>query len=128
MSGSPEFIVTFKDDHVEALCDSEFNIEYARRLWPAITDACNKHNCYFVLGVSGQTAPLRAIDGYEHADLFDQLGIRGAYRIAWVEPNPDNFDALKFVETVLFNRSLAPAKVFRDVDDAKTWLFSGEPV
>ena len=128
MSSETGFTITFKGDHVEALCDSEFNIEYARRLWPAITDACKEHDCYLVLGVSGQTAPLNAIDGYDHAELFDELGIRAPYRIAWVEPEPSNVEALKFVETVLYNRSLAPAKVFDNVDDARAWLFSDEPV
>ena len=64
------------------------------------------------------------MEGYEHANLFEQLGIDTRYRIAWVEKNPEAYHAAYFIETVLFNRGF-PGRIFLDVAEAKEWLLSG---
>ena len=55
--------------------------------------------------------------------MFRDLGIYGQFRIAWVERNPEAKDAVKFAETVLYNRGL-PGKVFDDEDEARQWLLA----
>ena len=87
--------------------------------------ACEQHDCYNVLGIVDTTVPLTAGEGYEHADLFEQLGIDNKYRIAWVEKNGEAYQAVYFVETVLFNRGF-PGRVFLDEDEAKEWPLCGD--
>ncbi len=63
------------------------------------------------------------IDGYDHAEMFRELGITGEFRIAWAELSDDAREATRFVETVLSNRGM-PGKLFSSEEDARRWLFS----
>lgn len=119
-----ELIITFEGDHIQILSNGEKNYEFSRRLWTEAVVACEKNNCYDVLGISDTTVPLSASEGYEHADLFEQLGINTRYRIAWIEKNAEAYQSVYFVETVLFNRGF-PGRVFLDVAEAKEWLLDG---
>jgi hypothetical protein len=84
---------------------------------------CTKHDCYFVLGVSNAPGPMPTIDGYDHAELFQELGIDEKYRIAFAELNDDARDATRFVETVMINRGL-PGRACCTEEEARQWLFS----
>ena len=117
------FTVAFQGDHVRIDTVAERNIDNARALWTAVVEACEKHDCFFVLAVSNAPGPMPIVDGYDHAQLFQELGIFGKYRIAWAELSDDARPATLFVETVLFNRGL-PGKVFRTEEEARHWLFS----
>ena len=66
---------------------------------------------------------MEAIEGYDHARLFEELGIDDRYRIAWVEFNDEARDMTLFVETVLINRGL-PGRLFSSEADARAWLLS----
>lgn len=116
-----ELSITFEGHYIQIISNGEKNYEFSKRVWSGAVDACKKHHCYDVLGIADTTVPLTASDGYEHADLFEQLGIDNRYRIAWVEKNAEAYQAVYFVETVLFNRGF-PGRVFLDVSDAKKWL------
>ena len=100
------------------------NIGVASRLWPEVVQACREHNCYRVLGIADTTEPLSTMDSFDHAELFERLGINHRYRIAWVELNPDAYDATSFTEIVLSNRAL-PGRLFDNVPNAKEWLLGG---
>lgn len=65
------------------------------------------------------------VDGFQHAELFAQLGLRSPYRIAWVEFNSQARNATEFVETVLTNRGFE-ARVFDSEPDAMAWLFGSQ--
>ncbi len=117
-----EMTISFEGDHVKVIADGEKNYEFSSKLWAKISNTCNENDCYRVLGIAKTTSPLNTDEGYDHAQLFEQLGITGDYRIAWVELNPKAFDAVYFVETVLVNRGYM-ARLFSDVDEAKEWLF-----
>lgn len=119
-----EVIITFEGDYIQILSNGEKNYEFAKRLWSEAVVACEKHNCFDILGIADTTVPLSISEGYEHADLFEQLGIDSKYRIAWVELNAEAYQAVYFVETVLFNRGF-PGRVFLDVDEAKEWVLGG---
>lgn len=122
MSG--QFTVTFEDNHIQVLSDGDKNYGFAVELWTAVVEACQQHDCFNVLGIANTAEPQEAIDGYEHARLFRELGIGIQYRIAWVELSPDAVDIASFIETVLVNRGL-PGQLFATVDDAKEWLVGG---
>ena len=100
------------------------NIDVASRLWPDVVRACREHDCYKVLGIAETTEPLSTMDSFDHAELFQKLGINHRYRIAWVELNPDAYEATSFTEIVLSNRAL-PGRLFTNVPDAREWLLGG---
>lgn len=120
-----ELKITFEGDYVQIISNGEKNYEFSKRVWSGAVVACEKHDCYDILGIADTTVPLTAWEGYEHADLFEQLGIDTRYRIAWVEKNAEAYQAVYFVETVLFNRGF-PGRVFLDEAEAKEWLLGGD--
>lgn len=114
--------ITFEGDHIRAESRSEKSIEWARKLWPAIVAACEANDCYKVLGITESLTVIPIMDGFDHIELFRELGINTKYRIAWVELNPDAVKTVKFVDAALFNRML-PGRVFKTEDEASKWLF-----
>ena len=120
-----QLTTTFEGDHVLVLSDGEKNFEFSTRIWTEVVEVCEANNCFRVLGVSTTTKPLEALEGYDHARLFRDLGIDRRYKIAWVENNADAQDIINFIETVLYNRGL-PGKAFEDVDEARAWLLGDE--
>lgn len=119
---SNQYAVTFEGDHVKIIAGGKKNLSYATALWPEIAETCRKHDCYQVLGISDAESPMPTIDGYDHAELFQQSGIDGRFRIAWAKLNDSARDATHFVETVLANRGF-PGKVFSTEEEARQWLF-----
>ena len=117
-----DFTVNFEGDHVFVASNDQHSIAYARALWAGIVEACKAHDCYLVLAISRTPEPLPILDGYEHAELFRELGIDSRYRIAWAELGYDARKALSFVEDVLVNRGL-PGRLFGSEEDAREWLF-----
>ena len=113
--------ITYEGELVVVHLHGAENIGVASRLWPDVVQACKEHNCYRVLGVAETTEPLSTMDSFDHAELFRKLGINHRYRIAWVELNPDAYEATSFTETVLFNRGL-PGRLFSSVPHARHWL------
>ena len=118
-----EIEVTFENDHVKIITSGEHSIDTARKVWSKAVETCVAQNCYKILGISNSTIPVSTIDGYDHADLFRELGINHKYRIAWVEQNSNMVEEYRFVETVLQNRGL-PGKLFKDIKEARNWLFN----
>jgi len=123
---STEFKITFRGDFVEAIAPSDKSIEIVTPMWEALAAECEQRRCFNILGISTADYPMPTIDGYQHAELFNKLGIDHRYRIAWVEKNPEAVDATYFVETVLINRGL-PGRLFISVGDAKAWLLNKDP-
>ena len=119
-----ELTVTFEGSYVQVISDGDKDYDFSVRMWSAVVEKCEKHECYDVLGIANTTSPLEAVEGYDQARLFRTLGIGHRYRIAWVEQSIDAVDMASFVETVLNNRGL-PGRVFPSVYEAKRWL-SGE--
>ena len=117
------FEIVFKDCHLEVRSSGQKYIDYSRRLFTAIHDACNAHDCYRVLRIGNSTEPMQISDAYDHADMFKDVGIDSRFRIAWVELNPAAKEPIRFIEDVLVNRSL-PGRVFDTVDEAREWLLS----
>ncbi len=113
--------VTCEGNYIQVLADGDKNYDYSVELWTKVAETCQEHNCFNVLGIARTTTPLEAVDGYDTARLFRELGIDHNYRIAWVELDPDAIDIAAFIETVLLNRGL-PGKLFPSVDEAKNWL------
>jgi hypothetical protein len=115
--------ITFEGEYIKVLSNGEKDLEFASRLWSQTVDACQKYDCFKILGIAETTSPVTTIEAFDHADLFKKIGITSKYRIAWVELNPEAYKTTDFIETVLSNRSL-PGRLFSDESEAKKWLMS----
>ena len=120
-----KFTVSFEGDHVKFVSDGRKKLKHTRALWTEIVRVCRENDCFVVLGESVSRSSPFVVDAYEHAELFVDLGIDNAYRIAWVEPVHEAGSKKHFVETVLANRGL-PGRIFSSEADARQWLFEQE--
>jgi len=117
--------ITYKEEYIQAESNGEKNLEFAKELWSQIVNACEKHECYKVLGIANTTAPVTTIETVYHVDIFEQLNITSKYRIAWVEMNPQHRNAIGLIENLLSSHGV-DCKVFSEVLEAKKWLFYGK--
>lgn len=113
--------ISFNGRYVEVISTGRKSIDFARRVFTAIAESCHEHGCYRVLGIATSEEALPISDAFDHADLFQELGIDGRYRIAWVETNDTAKPTLQFVEDVLYNRGL-PGRLFGSIEEARSWL------
>ena len=118
-----QFQITYEGNYIQVRLQGSEDLGVASRLWPLILEACKDNDCFKVLGIAKASSPLGPMDAYNHAELFNKLGINHQYRIAWVELNPEAYEATHFAETVLNNRGL-PGRLFADVSEAKQWLLN----
>lgn len=95
------------------------------RVWSAVAQACDTHDCRNVLGESDLDLPISITDAYEHDSLFQALGITPDYRIAWAEKNSEAKEVARFIETVLLNRGRVKGHVFDNISEARLWLEAG---
>ena len=114
-----EIAITFEGEYIKVIANGG-GYDYACRLWSQIRDACNKHQCFCVLGI-GNTISLETMEAFDHAELFRSLELTNNHRIAWVELNPEVKEMIIFTETVLLNRGL-PGCLFDNVSEAEEWL------
>ena len=117
--------ITFEGDHIRVVSRGEKSIEWSRELWPAIVEVCEANDCYRILGISESLNVMPIMDGFDHVELFRELGINTKYRIAWVDTNPDSIKTLRFMDAALFNR-LLPGRLFKTEEDARKWLLGSK--
>ena len=116
-----QVIVTFEGKFIKVISNGEKSWRRAQTLWPQVARLSREHECLHVLGISYSTVPLDILDGYDHPQLFDEVGITRNHRIAWVESNPEAYDTFEFLETVMRNRCFN-VRVFSDLAEARKWL------
>jgi hypothetical protein len=116
-------VVTFEGDHVRVSADGDKDYHFQNRLWQEVTDTCEEHKCFKILGISHTTTPLEAVEGYDTARIFRELSIDSRYRLAWVETNPESRNMTEFIATVLANRGL-PGRLFDTEEEATEWLLA----
>ena len=114
--------VTFEGDHVLVLSDGDKDYEFLEQLWSQVSRACEKHQCFNILGVANTNTPIEAVEAYELPRIFRENNIDNRYRIAWVERNPKAREMRRFIEAVREDRGEANGHVFPNVADAKAWL------
>ena len=95
-------------------------------MWEQIAAACNKHNCFDILGLSYLDEPLPEMDAYEHLGILESVGISGKHRLAWVAMKPRLLDNLRLAEMVIRHRSPIEMKTFESEKDARRWLKAGD--
>jgi hypothetical protein len=113
--------VSFEGNHILVIANGDKDYHYMESLWREVALACERHNCYNVLGLADTRTPVEAVEGYDLPNLFRELGIGQHHRIAWVEKNMNARDTLEFVQTVLANRGM-PGLLFDTEHEARAWL------
>ena len=93
-----------------------------KKLWGAIVEACDTHNCYDILGISELDAPFSTMDAFSHHEIFTEVGVTRRHRIAWVNLDAESREMLEFTETVLRNRFKLNGGLFPSIEAAKEWL------
>lgn len=91
------------------------------QMWKDILVACKKYNCSNILGIANIESPSNS-DAYDHASIFDAIGMSPDFRIAWVENNATAVELAKLAEAVIRNRELAEGRVFGNAREARRWL------
>ena len=114
--------VACKDTYVEARSDGEKSLQTAMILWEEIVRVCNEHNCFKILGIANSSRGMPVMDSVKHRQLLQDFSITRQYKIAWVELNPEELESVKFLENFLLNRCSVRGKLFRDIEEAKSWL------
>ncbi|WP_040351438.1 hypothetical protein [Blastopirellula marina] len=117
-----ESVIEFSGDHIYVVGHGFFSHEQSLNLWRRIVAACQQHDCYNILGKAETRQELSTMDSFKHIKIFEQSGISWKHRIAWFAEDPGQFERLKFIETVLRNRALLNGHLFRNKEDARSWL------
>lgn len=115
--------ITPQDNYLHVVISGNSSYENAVCLWQTIADACNKHNCFYVLGEQDMYNGTSTMDAWNHQTIFAEAGITAKFVIAWVDKNPRTFEHTQFIRQVLANRNIGYGKLFSDTEKAKNWLF-----
>lgn len=79
------------EDVIKVISNGGKSLKTARDLWHQVSSIAEKVNCFRVLGTAHTDKNHSTFEGYDHYELFEQLGIDRRYKIAWVEENSDVF-------------------------------------
>ena len=118
-----EISVTFEGDHVLVRTSGEGNYAVIDELFGKISEVCERHQCFKVLGIADSSRPIEAVEGYEVPGVFRKHKIDERYRLAWVELNPEGVDVIDMTANILAERGL-PGHLFATEQEAREWLFN----
>jgi len=114
--------VTYEGEYILVQLTGDNSYEVSLKLWKKVVEACEKNQCFNILGVSSTNNPLKTMEAFDHINIFTEVGISPKHRIAWVEKNPEAAETFRFVETVIKNRKLVNGYLFSNISEAKNWL------
>lgn len=117
-----EIIITPQENYVHVAIWGTGNYEKALLLWSSIAAACEKNQCYKILGEQNLMENVSTVEAVDHPGLFKKAGITNKHRIAWVDKNPRTQATTTFISDLLTNRSIVNCRIFTDLESAKTWL------
>ncbi len=117
-----ELKITPHEQYIHVNVRGMGNYENALLMWRSVVDACEKQQCFKVLGEQYLFDSVSTAEAFDHPALFKKLGINRKYTFAWVDNNPRTRETTQFVRDVLANRSMGYGRVFTDVQAAKTCL------
>ena len=116
--------IRYESDYLHVQHTGDDSYQIALELWRRIAKACEKHQCFNILGESDTNKLLSTMDAFNHIKIFQDAGITHKHRIAWVNHNPAAKQQFKFIETVLKNRPLASGALFENIEKGKKWLLN----
>jgi len=116
--------IRYESDYLHVQHTGDDSYQIALELWRRIAKACEKHQCFNILGESDTNKLLSTMDAFNHIKIFQDAGITHKHRIAWVNHNPAAKQQFKFIETVLKNRPSASGALFENIEKGKKWLLN----
>ena len=122
-----KYLISCKEDHIEAISDGPKTLEFSIHLWSKIIHACKECTCFNILNISNSQSPITVTEAINHLKSFEHLEITNDYRIAWVELNPVCGKSALLVESLLSSYE-TNIRSFMDIGDAKRWLFFGRRI
>lgn len=117
-----EITITPCDNYLHVYTEGLGNFEGANDLWRQIAQACEKYQCYNILGEQNLHSTVSTLDALNYPAMFKKVGITKKHRIAWVDKNPRTRETTEFIRDVLTNRLVGKGRLFNDVESAKRWL------
>lgn len=120
-----EITITPCDNYLYVYTEGLGNFEGANDLWRQIAQACEKYQCYNILGEQNLHSTVSTLDALNYPAMFKKVGITKKHRIAWVDKNPRTRETTEFIRDVLTNRLVGKGRLFNDVESAKRWLLEG---
>ena len=122
-----EYLISCKDDHIEATSEGPKTLECIINMWGKIIDACRECACTNILNISNSASPITVNEALDHLKSFEHLEITNDYRVAWVELNPACGESTLLIESILLTHG-TNIRTFVDITDAKSWLFFGRSI
>ena len=117
-----QYSIEHRDGAIEVRVSGVPDRQSNRQLWKDIVAATKEHGCLYILGLSNLDRPQKVADAIDHQAVFLEAGVTIDHRIAWVQLNPEAFEATRLAETILLNRGLANGRLFDDEFEARRWL------
>jgi hypothetical protein len=114
--------ISHSDSLVQVQVTGTIDEDSTRELWAAIVKACDKFDCYDILGTSRLDQAFSTMTGFSHSEIFTDVGVTLEHRIAWVDLNGESEDVLEFTESVLVNRAKLNGGLFPSIEAARKWL------
>ncbi|MBE9564642.1 MAG: hypothetical protein IMF17_05300 [Proteobacteria bacterium] len=122
-----KYLISYKEDHIEATSDGPKTLECIIHLWSKIIDACKECTCFNILNISNSLSPITVTEAINHLKSFEHLQITNDYRVVWVELNPACCESNLLIESLLLTEGMN-VRAFMDIDDARRWLFFGRSI
>lgn len=117
-----EITITPCDNYLYVYTEGLGSFEGANDLWQQIAQACEKYQCYNILGEQNLHSTVSTLEALNYPAMFKKVGITKKHRIAWIDRNPRTRETTEFIRDVLTNRLVGKGRLFNDVESAKRWL------
>lgn len=123
---SYKITISYESDYLHVRHTGDDSYQISLELWRCIAKACEKYQCFNILGESDTNKLLSTMDAFNHIKIFQDAGITLKHRIAWVNHNQSAKQQFRFIENVLKNRSTATGGLFENIEKGKNWLLNNE--
>lgn len=117
-----EITITHKGSYLHVNAEGLGSYEGALDLWQRIAQACEKYQCYNILGEQYLFSTLSTHEALNYPALFKKAGITSKHKVAWVDKNPRTREMTEFIRNILTNRLIGNGRLFKDLDSARQWL------
>lgn len=119
-----EYKINFRKTYIEVISEGDKDKQASAQLWKEVIKACEKHQCFKVLGISHSNNAFSSQETYDIVDHMRSLGIDGRFKIAWTESNPEALQKFNMIESIIHSKMKLPSFIFSNVEEALSWLLS----
>ena len=122
------FTIEVRENYIYVrILAEQASIELSEQIIQIVTQTCDEHNCYNVLGESFSTKPMSNSHMAKHKHIFAELDTAKRPRIAWVNHDKSVAESAKFGLMLLKKNGLVEGFQFKTVREALDWLLNEKP-